>query len=102
MEQNLQGQNPQKSGWSWMGFLFGIFYYAGYGKLKKAIIMGLPIAIPIIGIIVSLVIAIYCGINARRDLPIKKVPFGWSNVGIVLLIVVGLYALIGVLIGLLS
>ncbi|WP_169752679.1 hypothetical protein [Campylobacter mucosalis] len=87
MEQNSQGQNPQKSGWSWIGFLFPAYYYAGYGKLKKGIIMAIIVSIPVINLVTALVVGIYGGINAKRELPIKEVPFNWGNVGIVLLVI---------------
>ena len=71
-----------KKKWSWFGFFFNVYYYAGYGNLKKAIILIIPsILIPIIGIVV----AVYCGLKAKQELPIGDMKFNWINVGITLL-----------------
>jgi hypothetical protein len=77
MEEN---QVEEKKGWSWFGFFFAPFYYAGYGELKKGIIYGIISFIPFIG---GLAVAIIGGRNARKDLPIGKQDFKWSAVGIV-------------------
>ena len=72
-------------GWSWMGFLFNAYYYAGYGRMKKGIILIiLSMLIPIFGIAV----AVYCGIKAKSELPIGNAPFVWKNVLIVFFIAI--------------
>lgn len=66
----------KKGGWSWMGFLFSSAYFSGYGKLQKGLIMAVASGIlPIFGIIV----AIYGGLKAKKELPIKEIPFSWSK-----------------------
>jgi hypothetical protein len=84
MEEN---QVEEKKGWSWLGFFFAPYYYAGYGELKKGIIYGVISVIPFIG---GLIVAIIGGRNARKDLPIGKQDFKWSAVGIVFAIVLPL------------
>jgi len=68
------------------------YYYAGYGDLKKGItvaaVLGLfagvqydtHIIIIIIGLLLGLVVAIYGGIKAKKELPVKKQKFSWLNV----------------------
>lgn len=66
----------KKGGWSWMGFLFNSAYFSGYGKLQKGLIMaGIGGLLPIFGIIV----AIYGGMKAKKELPIKEVEFSWAE-----------------------
>ncbi|MFP4332825.1 MAG: hypothetical protein ACLFQJ_05950 [Campylobacterales bacterium] len=66
----------KKGGWSWMGFLFNSAYFSGYGKLQKGLIMaGIGGLLPIFGIIV----AIYGGVKAKKELPIKEVEFSWAK-----------------------
>jgi len=65
-----------KKGWSWLGFFFGPYYYAGYGLFKKGLILGFISIIPIIGYIA---IPIYCGINAKKELPTGERPFDWKS-----------------------
>jgi len=66
----------KKGGWSWMGFLFNSAYFSGYGKLQKGLIMaGIGGLLPIFGIIV----AIYAGVRAKKELPIKEVEFSWAK-----------------------
>jgi len=72
----------EKKGWSWLGFLFAPYYYAGYGKLKKGVIYVVLGTFPLFGII----IAILGGRNARKDLPIGKEEFNWKNIGIIFVI----------------
>lgn len=64
-----------KKGWSWLGFFFGPYYYAGYGMFKKGIILGFLSIIPIIGF----GIPIYCGIKAKKELPVGEKPFDWKS-----------------------
>lgn len=66
----------QKTGFSWMAFFFGGYYYAGYGNLKKAMIfIAISILIPMSGLIVN----IYAGFKARQDLPIGQQEFNWKQ-----------------------
>lgn len=65
-----------KKGWSWMGFLFAPQYYAGYGNIKKGVILG------IIGSIIPIIlffVGIYGGLKAKKELPIKQINFNWLN-----------------------
>lgn len=81
-----------KKGWSWIGFLFAPHYYAGYGQLKKGLLLAV-----ISGImpLVAVAVGIYGGLKARKELPIKEVAFNWKNVAFtsITLIVVSLISL---------
>jgi hypothetical protein len=87
----------EKKGWSWFGFLFMPYYYAGYGALQKgvifAILLGIiaavnsaNIVILAIAFFVAIGIAIYGGINAKKELPVGKQDFSWKNVIIVVVV----------------
>jgi uncharacterized metal-binding protein len=81
-----------KKGWSWLGFFFMPYYYAGYGLLKKgllfACILGLLVGVQpewnkivyVIFLLLGFLILVYGGLNAKKDLPIKKEKFNWLNV----------------------
>lgn len=86
MQNDLENQTitTRTKGWSWMGFFFAYLYYAGYGKLKFAIILIVIFSIPSIGDFLAIFIAVYCGINAKKDLLVKQIPFNWDNVIIVI------------------
>lgn len=75
-----------------MGFLFAPHYYAGYGQLKKGLVLAV-----ISGImpLVAIAVGIYGGLKARKELPIKEVAFNWKNVAFtsITLIVVSLISL---------
>ena len=75
--------SQQKRGWSWLGFFFGCYYYAGYGNLTKSIILAI-----ISGImpLFALLINIYVALKAKQELPIGEVEFNWKNVGIAVLV----------------
>ena len=75
----LVTQEEEKKGWSWLGFAFAPYYYAGYGNLKKGILYAVFGVFPLFG----LIIAIMGGRNARKDLPIGKQKFSWGNVAII-------------------
>lgn len=77
-----ENQIEEKKGWSWLGFFFAAYYYAGYGNLKKGLIYAAIGAFPLFG----LIIAIISGKNARKDLPIGKQDFQWSNIGIAVVV----------------
>lgn len=66
-----------KNSWSWMGFLFAPHYYAGYGQLKKGLVLAVISGVmPLVAIIVG----IYGGLKANKELPIKEMEFNWKNV----------------------
>ena len=70
MEENQEKVNIK---FNWIAFLFGSIYYAGYGKLNKAVICAIISFLPIIQIPVN----IYLGKKANSELPVGKVPFKW-------------------------
>lgn len=74
-----------KKGWSWMGFLFAPHYYAGYGQLKKGLVLAV-----ISGImpLVMIAVGIYGGLKARQELPIEEVEFNWKNVAFTIVTVI--------------
>ena len=74
-----------KKGWSWMGFLFAPYYYAGYGQLKKGLVLAV-----ISGImpLVMIAVGIYGGLKARQELPIKEIEFNWKNVAFTIVTVI--------------
>ena len=82
-QEEAQDNKPAKKGWSWLGFFFGPYYYAGYGKFGTGLVMGLMSLVPFMGI----VIAIFAGFKSKRDLPIGKQNFKWLNVAILFAIV---------------
>ena len=88
--------NKEIKGWSWLGFLFMPYYYAGYGDLKKglsvALFLGffgevfnvfmafdniLFIVSIVIFILLSFGIVLYGGMYAKQELPVKKQKFNW-------------------------
>ena len=66
----------EKKGWSWLGFFFAPFYYAGYRRFGKGLFLLFLGLIPIFG----LVAYIYGGLKAKKELPIGKEKFSWVNV----------------------
>ena len=86
---NVKAQN----GFSLMGLFFGPYYYAGYGKLKQGIFMSILTIIPLGWIVVG----IYCGFCAKKDLKIKQIEFKWFNVFIVVIIIFTIGVLISIL-----
>ncbi len=77
-----ENQVEEKKGWSWLGFFFAPYYYAGYGDLQKGIIFAVLAGIPF----VALIVGIYGGLKAKQELPIKQQNFQWKNVGIAVVI----------------
>jgi len=75
----------EKKGWSWLGFFFAPYYYAGYNKLKKGLILAIISGLIPLG---SLVVNIYGGLNAKKELPIGNQKFNWKNVSITLVVLV--------------
>jgi len=55
------------------GFDFNAAYYAGYGKVGKAIVLSLIGFMPL----TMIGVAIYTGKNANKELPVGTVPFNW-------------------------
>jgi len=84
----------EKKRWSWLGFLFAQHYYAGYGELKKGIFYAILGGFPLFAII----IAIMCGMNAKKDLPIGKQDFKWVNVALTVVITIVSSVLLKILI----
>ena len=70
-----ENQVKKKESWSWKGFFFAPYYYAGYGELQKGMIMAVLGGIPFVGLIVG----IYGGLKAKQELPIDQQSFSWSN-----------------------
>lgn len=103
---NTQENTAVKKRWSWLGFFFMPYYYAGYGALQKGIItaavMGLfagiqderYITLMVISLIVGLSIAIYGGLKAKEELPVKQQKFNWVNV-LIAVFVYGVAVVIG-------
>jgi len=94
----MQNTKKEKS-WSWLGFLFMPYYYAGYGDLKKGLWVSVLVGVfgeifselmlfdnllflISLGIffLVGFGIAMYGGMYAKEDLPIKEQKFSWLNV----------------------
>ncbi len=71
----MEMQN-EKKGWSWLGFLFAPFYYAGYGKFVKGLLLFFIGIVPLFGLMAF----IYGGLRAKKDLPINMQKFRWLNV----------------------
>jgi hypothetical protein len=70
---NIVEEEKVNTKFNWIALLFGSVYYAGYGKLTKAVICALISFIPLIQIPVN----IYLGKKANSELPVGKVPFKW-------------------------
>jgi len=109
--------NKEIKGWSWLGFIFMPYYYAGYGDLKKGLGMALFLGVLgeltgelmqtnmrtvvlLVSIVVGLSVAIYGGTQAKKELPIKQQKFSWLHVFYAwlayvfgMLLVVGMFAL---------
>jgi len=78
-------EKEEKKGWSWLGFLFAPYYYAGYGNLNKGLILAVITGIiPLFGLFVG----IYGGLKAKSELPIGEIEFNWKNVGITLVVLI--------------
>lgn len=75
-------QAEEKKGFSWMSLLFAPYYYAGYGKFQKGLVFAIIGFIPLTSIIVN----IYAGTKAKKELPIGKQDFKWGPAIVVLLI----------------
>jgi hypothetical protein len=58
---------------NWLAFFFASAYYAGYGKIGKALVFAFAGIVPL----AALVANIYAGVKANRELPIGSSPFKW-------------------------
>jgi hypothetical protein len=89
--------NEEIKGWSWLGFLFMPYYYAGYGDLTKGLTVAVAIGLfggisdkfmqadtmmvfLLVSVVLGLSVSIYGGTQATKELPIKKQAFSWLNV----------------------
>ena len=97
MQNGVENQSTN-GGWSWMGFLFSAYYYAGYGKLQKGIVMMLLMCL----IIPAFIIPFYCGFKAKSELPIKQVPFNWGKVGIVVVVYMVVQIVFQIIVGIIA
>lgn len=54
----------EKKGWSWLGFFFAPYYYAGYGNLPKGLVLAV-----ISGIVplFAIVVGVYGGLKAKKS-----------------------------------
>jgi len=78
-------QTEVKQGWSWLGFFFAPYYYAGYGNLQKGLILAVVSGLmPLFAIFVG----VYGGLKAKKELPIGNQEFNWKNVGIAVVVLV--------------
>jgi len=78
-------QTEVKQGWSWLGFFFAPYYYAGYGNLQKGLILAVVSGLmPLFAIFVG----VYGGLKAKQELPIGNQEFNWKNVGIAVVVLV--------------
>lgn len=75
-------QTAEKKGFSLMGLIFGAYYYVGYGKLKKGLILGAISSFPLFAVFIN----IYLGFKAKKELPIGEVAFNWKNIFILFII----------------
>lgn len=67
----------QKEGFNWLALFFAPHYYAGYGQLNKGIAFAVISGIlPILAIVVG----VYGGMKANRELSINQSEFNWKNV----------------------
>jgi len=78
METNIE----KKQGFSLMGLLFGAYYYVGYEKMKKGLILGSLSSFPLFGLFIN----IYLGFKAKKELPIGEIKFNWKNVAILFVV----------------
>ena len=103
---HTQENTTVEKGWSWLGFFFMPYYYAGYGAMKKGVIaaavMGFfagiqdetHMTLMVISLVVGLSIAIYGGLKAKEELPVKQQKFNWVNV-LIAVFVYGVAVVIG-------
>lgn len=75
-------QTEVKQSWSWLGFFFAPYYYAGYGNLQKGLILAVISGLPLLAIFIG----VYGGLKAKKELPIGNKEFNWKNVGITVVV----------------
>jgi len=69
-------ETTTKTKFNWIALLInGGAYYAGYGKVKKGLLMALIGFIPLTVFCVN----IYAGFKANKELPVKKQEFNWGK-----------------------
>ena len=78
-----------RKGFNWLALLFHGFYYTGYGKLGKGILLLLITLIPYAFVVVG----IYCGLKANSELPVGKQNFSWRSALLVFFLSIPCYAL---------
>lgn len=66
MELNLNNKSNKSSGWNWLSFIFGPFWYLFNGIIGKGILL-LFISIITLGFGIPIV-WIYCGLRGYSDL----------------------------------
>jgi hypothetical protein len=74
MEEIMSMENKKK-GFNWLAFIFSYAYYAGYGRIPKALALAVAACIPVVFIGVPL----YAGFKANADLPIGEQAFSWPK-----------------------
>lgn len=63
-----------RTGFSIFGLLFNSAYYAGKGKVGKAMLLATLTLVPLIG---TLGVPVYCGIKANEE--VGASPFSWGR-----------------------
>ena len=61
---------------NWKALLFGAYYYIGYGKWVKGIILAVLSSFPPFAIVIN----IWLAFRANKELPIGQATFQWRNV----------------------
>lgn len=79
---------------NWFALFFGPYYYAGYGKMRKGVVMAILGSMPITAIMVN----IYAALNANKELPVGQIDFDWKSSLITLAIGLASSALLLILI----
>ncbi|CAM8635325.1 hypothetical protein MCEMSE6_01559 [Oxalobacteraceae bacterium] len=62
-----------KKNFNWKAFFFTVSYFAGFGNFKKALVFMLIGFHPLL----ILIVGIYGGKTANRDLPVENFKFSW-------------------------
>ena len=71
-----------KKGFNWVALFGGAHYYSGYGKLQKGLVLAcIAGLLPLLAIVVG----IYAGVKANKELPVKKIEFQWPKFAITFL-----------------
>lgn len=75
IQSNASSPKPDPGKFNPFALLFSTAYYAGYGKVGKAMLCAAIGFIPLTAIPVS----IYMGVSANKELPIGQIPFSWGK-----------------------